>query len=167
MTSPQVGQDAADRSAGELPGPAGLSTAAGSGDTAVPDDGAMIRSEERLLISTELVESGRVRVTKFIVTQDVTLTVQLRREQVRLEWLPAGEPGTAGTTAPREAVRPEAFELVLHAEQPVVTKEIVPVERVRLATRIVAENVTVTETLRKEQISDPGIETMGGQAGDA
>ncbi|HEY0938377.1 MAG TPA: YsnF/AvaK domain-containing protein [Trebonia sp.] len=130
--------------------------------TARPGDTAMTRSEERLLIGTELIESGRVRVSKFIVTEDVTLTVQLRREEVRLEWLPA-EPGFRAA-APGEAVRPEAFELVLHAERPVVVKEIVPVERVRLATRIVTGNVTVHETLRKERIGNPDIE-MDGKPG--
>ncbi len=139
---------------------------AAAGDAGRADDGTMIRSEERLLIGTELVESGRVLVSKFIVTQDVTLTVQLRREEVRLEWRPASEPSApqpGGSAAPGGAVRPEAFELILHAERPVVTKEIVPVERVRLATRIVTGNVTVNETLRKEQIRDPDIEVSNGQ----
>ena len=159
MTSPQAGRETA--AAGTAPSPAASSSAAAGAGAAVPGDGTMIRSEERLLIGTELVESGRVRVSKFIVTQDVTLTVRLRREEVRLEWLPAGEPGSSAA-GPGEAVRPEDFELILHAEQPVVTTQVVPVERVRLATRIVTGNVTVNETLRKEQVSAPEVEPYGG-----
>ncbi len=41
---------------------------------------------------------------------------------------------------------------MLHAERPVVTKEAVPVERVRLDTETVTEQQTVTEAVRKEQI---------------
>jgi uncharacterized protein (TIGR02271 family) len=150
MTIPQFGDG----------NPAGTTSEVASGRAAVPGDGTMTRSEERLLIGTELIESGRVRVSKFIVTQEVTLTVQLRREEVRLQWLPADEPDV-GTGAPGEAVRPEEFELILHAEQPTVVKEIVPIERVRLATRIVTGNVVVNETLRKEQIGNPDIEVSG------
>ena len=153
MTIPQFGD-------GNPAGSAGTAPEVARAGAAVPGDGTMTRSEERLLIGTELVDSGRVRVSKFIVTQDVTLTVQLRREEVRLEWLPAGEPGAAIGT-PGEAVRPEDFELVLHAEQPTVVKEIIPIERVRLATRIVTGNVTVNETLRKEQIGNPDIRVSG------
>ena len=153
MTIPQFGDE-------NPAGPAGTALEAASGGAAVPGDGTMTRSEERLLIGTELVESGRVRVSKFIVTQDVTLTVQLRREEVRLEWLPAGEPD-AVTGTPGAVVRPEEFELVLHAEQPVIVKEIVPVERVRLATRVVTGNMVVNETLRKERIGQPDIEVSG------
>ena len=39
--------------------------------------------------------------------------------------------------------------MTLHAEQPVVEKEAVPVERVRLGTETVTENEQVNETVRK------------------
>ena len=45
---------------------------------------------------------------------------------------------------------------MLHAEKPVVAKETVPVERVRLDTETVTEQVTVNETVRKEQIETEG-----------
>ena len=43
-------------------------------------------------------------------------------------------------------------EVTLTTERPVVAKETVPVERVRLAKDVVTEEQTVTETVRKEQI---------------
>ncbi len=127
-----------------IPGPDLSDSAAGT---------AMTRAEERLWIDTATVEGGRIRVRKYIVTEDVTITVQLSREEVRLEWVP----GDPGNDLPESAgpVSPAVFELILNAEQPVVTKRIVPAERVRLVTEVVTENVVVNETLRKEQIEEP------------
>ena len=42
--------------------------------------------------------------------------------------------------------------MTLHAERPVVEKEAVPVERVRLNTETVTEQQQVSETVRKEQV---------------
>ena len=43
-------------------------------------------------------------------------------------------------------------EVILHAERPVIDKETVPVERVRLNKETVTEQQTVSEEVRKEQI---------------
>ena len=50
---------------------------------------------------------------------------------------------------------------MLHAEKPVVAKETVPVERVRLDTETVRDEVTVTEQVRKEQIDTDGVYPEG------
>ena len=50
------------------------------------------------------------------------------------------------------AISDEEHEVVLHEEVPVVQKEAVPVERVRLNTETVTEQQTVSEEVRKEQI---------------
>jgi stress response protein YsnF len=47
--------------------------------------------------------------------------------------------------------------VTLHAEQPVVEKEAVPLERVRLGTETVTEQQTVGE-IRKEKIDTDGID---------
>lgn len=47
-------------------------------------------------------------------------------------------------------------EVTLHAERPVVEKEAVPVERVRLAKEQVADEETVSGDIRKEQIETEG-----------
>ena len=59
------------------------------------------------------------------------------------------------------AISEEEHEVVLTEERPVVQKEAVPVERVRLDTDTVTEDVQVTEEVRKEQID------MDGDAGRA
>jgi uncharacterized protein (TIGR02271 family) len=57
------------------------------------DDGAMTRSEEQLRVGTERVAARRVRLVKYVVTEEVQVTVPLRREEVRIEELPVeGEP---------------------------------------------------------------------------
>jgi stress response protein YsnF len=43
-------------------------------------------------------------------------------------------------------------EIVLHAERPVVSVEVVPVERVRLRTEVVTGSEQVTERVEREQI---------------
>ncbi len=47
-------------------------------------------------------------------------------------------------------------EVVLHAERPVVEKEAVPVERVRLDTETVCGEQTVSDEVGKEQIEVEG-----------
>jgi hypothetical protein len=50
------------------------------------DDGAMIRSEEEVVTgTTEMRPSERVRLRKVLVTDEVTRTVPVRREEIRLE----------------------------------------------------------------------------------
>jgi stress response protein YsnF len=46
-----------------------------------------------------------------------------------------------------------------------VAKEAVPVERVRLTTETVTEDAAVSETVRKEQIEEPGVEGSPRDAG--
>ena len=121
-------------------------------DTSGPTtDDAMTRSEERLRVGTEQQEVGRARLRKYIVTENVTTTVPVRREEVRIEREPITE-GNADRAMDGPALSEEEHEVVLTEERPVVTKETVPVERVRLATDTVTEEVEVTEQVRQERI---------------
>ena len=116
-----------------------------------PADGAMTRSEERLRVTTERFAAKRVRVVKYVVTEEVTVTVPVRREEIRIEEVPLDADGpavAAGTVA--GAGLPEV--IVLHAERPVVGTEVVPVERVRLHTEVVTEHVQVRDQVRRERI---------------
>ena len=45
---------------------------------------------------------------------------------------------------------------MLHEERPVVEKEVVPKERVRLSTEEQTDEETISETLRKERIETDG-----------
>ena len=118
----------------------------------------MTRSEERLHVGTESVPAGRARLRKYVVTENVTTTVPVSHEEVRLEREPITDANRdapcPARTSPRKSTRSS-----LNAERPVVTKETVPVERVRLATETVAGEQQVSEEVRKEQIDDPEVDT--------
>ena len=127
-------------------------------DTSGPTtDNAMTRSEERLSVGTQSTEVGRARLRKFVVTENVTQTVPVTREEVRVEREPITD-ANIGNAMDGPAISEEEHEVVLHAEQPVVAKESVPVERVRLDKDTVTEQQQVSETVRKEQIEMEGAE---------
>ncbi len=124
-------------------------------------DNAMTRSEERLVPSTEVYEIGRARLRKYVVTEDVQITVQVRREELRLETEaipaygqdPVTDPDVFGPAEVFETPAGGAiFEVTLHEERPLVTTEIVPVERVRLVKSVSTEEHVVSGPVRKERI---------------
>ena len=128
-------------------------------DTSGPTtDDAMTRSEERLHVGTEKVEAGRARLRKHVVTETETRTVPVSHEEVRIEREPITD-GDVGAAHDGPAISEEEHEVVLMAERPVVQKEAVPVERVRLGTETVTEEQTVSEEVRKEQIETDGVDT--------
>ncbi len=114
-------------------------------------DKAMTRSEEQLHVGTERVHGGTARLRKYVVSEDVTKTVPVRHEEVRVEREPITDANRGEAMSGAELTE-EEHEVTLHAEKPVVNKETVPVERVRLGTETVTEEHTVNETVSKEQI---------------
>ena len=130
---------------------------AGRGDTVGRDvsgpttDDAMTRSEEELTVGKAERETGRVRLRKYVVEDEVTQTVPVRREEVRVEREPITDANVdAATDGP--AISEEEHEVVLHEEQPVTEKRAVPKERVRLDKDVEVEERTVSDTVRKEQV---------------
>ena len=127
-------------------------------DTSGPTtDDAMTRSEEELKVGTAARESGRARLVKHVVTEDVTQTVPVRREEVRVEREPITDANRGAATAGGE-ITSEEHEVVLREEEVVVEKNVVPKERVRLDTDVVTDEKQVSETLQKEQIETEGVE---------
>lgn len=124
-------------------------------------DDAMTRSEERLHVGTERVATERVRLRKYVVTEEKTITVPVTHEEVRLERVPIGEESGDDLTDPADISAAEA-QVILTEERVVVSKETVPVERVRLRTETVTENQQVSEQLRKERIETEGDIVDGG-----
>ncbi|MBA3232415.1 MAG: PRC and DUF2382 domain-containing protein [Propionibacteriales bacterium] len=125
-------------------------------DTSGPTtDDAMTRSEERLDVGTQTEEVGRARLRKYVVTENVTQTVPVRKEKAVLE----REPVTADNVdnaASGPDISEEEHEVTLSEERPVVSKTTEPVERVRLGKQEMTEDKTVTEEVRKEQIEAEG-----------
>jgi uncharacterized protein (TIGR02271 family) len=109
-------------------------------------DRTMTRSEERLNVGTEQVETGHVRLRKYVVTEEQQITVPVSHEEVRIEREPISD-GRGG----RAEIGEDEQDVVLHAEKPVVNKETVAVERARLKTETVTEDQTFSDQVRKEQ----------------
>jgi uncharacterized protein (TIGR02271 family) len=132
---------------------AGHDTTTGVGrdrDASVVDrdrDASVVRSEERVDVGTRRREAGKARLRKYTVTEHVTKTVPVTREEVRVE----REPITGGHTG-RGAFGDDEAEVTLHEDEVVVDKETVPVERVSLDKDTVTEDRQVTEEVRKEQV---------------
>jgi uncharacterized protein (TIGR02271 family) len=123
-------------------------------------DNAMTRSEEELRVGTARRETGRARLRKYVVTEEVTRTVPVQREEVRVEREPI-------TDANRDAalsggdITEEEHEVTLHAEEPVVQKDVVPKERVRMDTDVVTDERQISDEVRKEQIDVDDSTTRG------
>ncbi|WP_353940720.1 PRC and DUF2382 domain-containing protein [Streptomyces sp. HUAS MG91] len=107
----------------------------------------LIRSEERLRVGVEEQEVGHAHLRKVVETENVTTSVPLSHEEVRVVREPIGE-----GDAKRATIGEAETEVTLHAERAVVSKETVPVERVRLETEKVTETQEVSDTVRKERI---------------
>lgn len=131
----------------EAPVTGGRSTeASGQGS-----DDAMTRSEEEVRVGTRSRETGRVRLRKYVVTEQVTKTVPVQREEVRVEREPVTEADRDQALSGPD-ISEDEHEVVLHEEEPVVEKRAVPKERVRLGTEAHQDEREVSEQVRKEQI---------------
>jgi uncharacterized protein (TIGR02271 family) len=130
-------------------------TGNGSADDSRSTDDAMTRSEEELRVGTERRETGRVRLRKFVVTENEQRTVPVSREEVRVEREPIDE-GNAGQALDGPQISEDEHEVVLHEERPVVEKEVVPKERVRMSKEQHSGEETISEDVHKERIETDG-----------
>jgi uncharacterized protein (TIGR02271 family) len=110
----------------------------------------IVRHEEELRVDTETVEAGEARLRKWVETAPVALDVELRHETVRIVREPLDEP------ADPEQLAEATLEVVLRAERPVVSKQVVAKERVSLETGVVTTTETVADELRRERVEVDG-----------
>ena len=118
-------------------------------------DEAMTRSEEQVRVGTTQEQAGRARLRKYVVTEQETHTVPVRKERAVLETEPITDANVGEATSGPD-ISEEEHEVTLNEERAVVSKETTPVERVRLGTEEVTEEQTVTEEVRKERIEAEG-----------
>jgi uncharacterized protein (TIGR02271 family) len=119
------------------------------------DDGAMTRSEERLVTDTRSEEAGKARLRKYVVTEQQQVNVPVSHEEVRLEREPITD-ANAGDAYDGAEISESEHEVTLRAERPVVNTETVPVERVRLGKETIRDQENVSGEIRKEQIEYNG-----------
>ncbi len=121
------------------------------------DQDWLIRQEERVQVSTETFETGRVRLHKYVDVEPIQQAARVFHEEYDIERMPisAGEPVPGGMQEVEQ-------EIILHEERAVFRKEVIPVERVRLVTRRVEEDKTFASEVRRERIEiEP--DQSGGQ----
>ena len=125
------------------------------------DTDTVTRSEEELRVAkgrTERKETGKIRLRKYVVTENVKMEVPVTREEVRVTREPVSDTGTAGGGGKiRSGQRPGEIgeaeqEIVTYEERPVVTKETVPKEKIRLEKKTVTDTETVEDQVRKEKV---------------
>jgi stress response protein YsnF len=132
-----------------------------TGTTGPTTDDAMTRSEEQVNVGVASQEAGRARLRKFVETEQVQQTVPVRKERAVVQTEPITDENYERSVDGPEITEAE-HEVVLHEEHVVAEKTVTPVERVRLDTEEVVEQQTVTEDVRKEQITTEGDTSTGG-----
>ena len=110
----------------------------------------VIRTEEEVRIETAWTAVEHVRVAKRIVSEEVQVTVTLRREELVVEHRPADGARVDAAAVPGAGTEPTV--IVLSREEPVVETRVVPYERVAVATTRSTEQKAVTAARRVERI---------------
>jgi uncharacterized protein (TIGR02271 family) len=111
------------------------------------DEEWLVRQEERIQVGKEMLETGRIRLHKYVDVEPVEQAVHVYHEEYDVERIPiTADERISGNIGEGEQ------EIILHEERAVLRKEIVPVERVRLKTRRIEEDSTVHDELRRERI---------------
>ena len=137
-------------------GAAGTGAAAGAGYAAgerevdadrrdVANDDEIVRSEEQLNVSKDRVETGQVRLRKYVVNETETVEVPVEREEVRVVREPITDADRAN------------YDGNIGEQEASVTKESVPVEKVSLEKDTVQDTERVTEDVRKERFETDGV----------
>jgi uncharacterized protein (TIGR02271 family) len=107
--------------------------------------------EERLEVSRERVETGRVRITKSVEAREVVVDDPLKRESVRVEHVPINQVVTGAVPQVREEGDVTVIPIL---EERVVTRtELVLVEEVRIHREHSEYHNPQRVTLRKEAVA--------------
>ena len=104
------------------------------------------RSEEELRVGTRQTEAGRLRLHKWVETEQVEVPVEVQREKARVTREPVD-----GTTSSEE-IGDESLEVTLTEEEPVVQKQTVAKERIGIEKETETDTQTVSDEVRKERV---------------
>ena len=106
--------------------------------------------EETATITRELVETGRVRLTKTVTEHTETLPLDLRHDEVRVERVAVNE--FLPDDAPTPATRHEGDTLIIPVLREVLVKRLLLVEELHVTKHQIATAEPQTVTLRTEAI---------------
>jgi uncharacterized protein (TIGR02271 family) len=135
-------------------------SAAQAGQNKGAEAAAMQLSEEEVKVGKREVSAGGVRLRKIVRTETVQQPVELKREEIVIERVPASgnQPAAAGACFQAEDVF-----IPLRREEAVVQKEARVREEVRASKRSQSEQQQVSESVRKEDVE---IEAAADERGE-
>jgi uncharacterized protein (TIGR02271 family) len=133
----------------------GTSSTTGRDTSGPTTDDAMTRSEEELQVGKTQQEHGRARLKKYVVTEQEQHTIPVQREVARVEREPITD-ANVDQALDGPDITDEEHEMTLSEERPVVDKQVVPKERVRLGKDVETNEHQVSEEVRKERIEAEG-----------
>lgn len=102
------------------------------------------------------VPTERVKISRRVVTETRTITVEVRREEVHVDRIPmpvSTDRVDEGRSEPVGSGASPVLTWVLHEELPEVVNRVVAVERVQVFLDSVNDTETVTTDLRHEEIN--------------
>lgn len=109
--------------------------------------------EERVSVGKETVETGQVRLRKIVKTDTVNVPVELTRERIEIERLPASElRGTYSGRPWREAFTDDEIVMTERREEPVIEKTREVVGGVRATKEVDTERRNVSANVRREDV---------------
>jgi len=115
-------------------------------------DAEVTLSEEQLAVDKVEREAGAVRLRKYVVTEDVNVTVPVRKQVARIVRTPATG------TAPGQIVDGDVVEeITLKEEEVVVDKNVVAKETVGIETETVTAQQEVSGQVRREEVEVDGV----------
>lgn len=109
-------------------------------------DAAVTRREEQLRVGKQDVTAGKIKLRKWVETEDVATDVELERERAQVRREEIDRPACTDQIGEQEV------EVSLREEQPVVDKDVVAKERIEIDKDVERERETVGDTIRKERV---------------
>lgn len=121
-----------------------------------PTEAALTESEEELAVGKRTVQRGQVRLRKIVRSERQEVPVELRREEIDIERVPA-----SGDEIPDNAFQEETIEVPVMEEKPVVAKEAHVTGKVQVGKDVESETQTVGGDVRREEVVVEGAEDTG------
>lgn len=136
----------------------------GTADQAHLHDGQIDATahEERLKVGTEERQAGQARIRKYLTTEHQQVTVPVEKERLVVDRQPAEGHAVAGGID-HHGTETIDETITLREERPVVGKETVETEHVRIGKEQVTEQHTVEGEVAREHIEVEG-ENLNGEA---
>ncbi len=114
--------------------------------------------EENLVVGKREQEEGRVHLHKEVTSEQETIPVTLRREEVTVERVPVDQ-NNMDPNAVTDAFKNADIDVPVMGEEAVVGKQLREVEEVRLHKNATTEQQQVSDTVRKERVVVDGTDT--------